>query len=147
MEAAKSATAKLGLLYDYYGVNSATELDAAFEAIALSKADAILAFAGTIAALHADRFAAFAARSRIPTASAWADFAEKGNLMTYGPVLRESFVNLAGIVDRILKGANPADIPVEQPTKIELVINMKTAKLLGLAIPPAIRARVDRVIE
>ena len=147
VEAAKSATAKLGLLYDYYGVNSASELDAAFEAIALSKADAILAFAGTIAALHADRFAAFAARSRIPTASAWADFAEKGNLMTYGPVLRESFVNLAGIVDRILKGANPADIPVEQPTKLELVINMKTAKLLGLAIPPAIRARIDRVIE
>ena len=147
LEAAKSATAKLGLLHHYYGVNSASELDAAFEAIALSKADAILAFAGTIASLHADRFAAFAARSRIPAVSAWADFAEKGNLMTYGPVLRESFVSLAGIVDRILRGANPADIPVEQPTRLELVINMKTAKVLGLAIPQAILVRADRVID
>ena len=147
LEAAKSATAKLGLLHRYYGVNSVSELDAAFAAIALSKADAILAFAGTIAALHAERFAAFAARSRIPSVSAWADFAEKGNLMTYGPVLRESFVSLAGIVDRILKGANPADIPVEQPTRLELVINMKTAKALGLTIPNSILVRADRIIE
>ena len=67
--------------------------------------------------------------------------------MTYGPVLRESFVSLAGIVDRILKGANPADIPVEQPTRLELVINMKAAKVLGLAIPQAILVRADRTIE
>ena len=67
--------------------------------------------------------------------------------MTYGPVLRESFVSLAGIVDRILKGANPADIPVEQPTRLELVINMKTAKALGLAIPQSILVRADRMIE
>ena len=67
--------------------------------------------------------------------------------MTYGPVLRESFVNLAGIVDRILKGANPADIPVEQPTRLEFVINMKTAKALGLAIPQSILVRADRTIE
>ena len=113
LDAAKAATAKLGLLHHYYGVHTAVELDAAFEAIAQSKADAILAFAGTVAALYADRFAAFTARSGIPAVSSWAAFAEKGNLMTYGPVLRESFVSLAGIVDRILKGANPADIPVE----------------------------------
>ncbi|MEO8133419.1 MAG: ABC transporter substrate-binding protein [Betaproteobacteria bacterium] len=147
LEAARTSATKLGLLHQYYGANTVAELDAAFEAIALWKADAILAFAGTVAALHADRFAAFAIRNRIPTVSAWADFAERGNLMTYGPVLRESFVSLAGIVDRILKGANAADIPVEQPTKLEFVINMKTAKALGLAIPQSILVRADRMIE
>ena len=130
LDAAKTAAAKLGLLHHYYGAHTAAELDAAFEAIAQSKADAILAFAGSITSLHADRFAAFSVRSGIPAVSAWAAFAEKGNLMTYGPVLRESFVSLAGIVDRILKGAKPAEIPVEQPTKFELVLNLKTANAL-----------------
>lgn len=147
LEAARTTAVKLGLLHQYYGANTVAELDAAFEAIALWKADAILVFAGTVAALYADRFAAFAIRHRMPTVSAWADFAEKGNLMTYGPLLRESFVSLAGVVDRILKGANPADIPVEQPTRLEFVINMKTAKSLGLAIPQSILARADRIIE
>ena len=147
LDAAKTAAAKLGLLHHYYGAHTAAELDAAFEAIAQSKADAILAFAGSITSLHADRFAAFTVRSGIPAVSAWAVFAEKGNLMTYGPVLRESFVSLAGIVDRVLKGTKPADIPVERPTKFELVINMKAAKALGIAIPQSVLVRADRLIE
>ena len=147
LDAAKAAAAKLGLLHQYYGANTATELEAAFEAIAQSKADAILAFAGSITSLHADRFAAFTVRSGIPAVSAWATFAEKGNLMTYGPVLRESFVSLAGIVDRILKGAKPADVPVEQPTKFELVLNLKTANALGVRIPQSVILQADRLIE
>ena len=127
LEAARTAAERIGLLHQYYGVSSVAELDAALEAIAQWKADAILAFAGGIVTTSADRIAAFATRHRIPAVSAWAVFAEKGNLMTYGPVLRDSYERLATFVDRILKGANPADMPVERPSKFELVINMKAA--------------------
>ena len=147
LEAAATAAKRFGLQHRYYGANTAAELDAAFEAIGQWKADAILAFAGGITAAHPDRFAAFSARRRIPAVSAWAVFAEKGNLMTYGPVLRESYVRLASYVDRILKGAKPEDMPVEQPTKLELVINMRAAKSLGIAIPQSMLLRADRLIE
>jgi putative ABC transport system substrate-binding protein len=147
LEAATTAAEKLGLQHRYHGANTADELDAAFEAIAQWNADAIFAFAGGITAAHPDRFASFSARRRIPAVSAWAVFAEKGNLMTYGPVLRESYVRLASYVDRVLNGAKPADMPVERPTKFELVINMKAAKALGIAIPPSVLLRADRLIE
>ena len=147
LEATTTAAEKLGLQHRYYGANTAAELDAAFEAIAQWNADAILAFAGGIAAAYPDRFAAFSARRRIPAASAWAVFAEKGNLMTYGPVLRESYVRLASYVDRVLKGEKPADMPVERPAKFELVINMKVAKTLGITIPQSMLVRADRLIE
>jgi putative tryptophan/tyrosine transport system substrate-binding protein len=74
-------------------------------------------------------------------------FAERGNLMTYGPVLRESYARLASFVDRIIKGAKPAEMPVERPTKFELVINLKAAKALGIDIPQRVLVRADRVIE
>ena len=74
-------------------------------------------------------------------------FAEQGNLMTYGPVLRESYARLASFVDRVLKGAKPADMPVERPTKFELVINIKAAKALGIGIPQSVLLRADRLIE
>jgi putative ABC transport system substrate-binding protein len=141
------AAAKLGLEHRYWGANSVDELDAAFEAIAQWKADAIHGIAGRIVVANAERFAAFAARSRIPTVSSWAVVAERGNLMTYGPVLRESFARLASFVDRVLKGAKPAEMPVERPTKFELVVNLKAAKALGIAIPQSILLRADRVIE
>ncbi len=147
LKAATTTAEKFGLQHRYHGANTAAELDAAFEAIAQWNADAILAFAGGITAAHPDRFATFSARRRIPAVSAWAVFAEKGNLMTYGPVLRESYVRLASYVDRILKGAKPADMPVEQPTKVELVINMRTANLLGVAVPRSLLLRADRLIE
>lgn len=147
LEAATTAAEKLGLQHRYHGVNTAAELDAAFEAIAQWNADGILAFAGGITVAHPDRFASFSARRRIPAVSAWGMFAEKGNLLTYGPILEESYVRLASFVDRILKGAKPADMPVEQPAKLELVINMKSAKALGIAIPPSVLLRADRLIE
>ena len=147
LEAASTAATKLGLAHQYYGANTAAELDLAFEAITQWKADAMLVFAGGLASAQGERFASFALRSRIPAVSAWAVFAEQGNLMTYGPVLRESVERLASFVDRILHGAKPADMPVELPTKFEMVINMKTAKTLGVPIPHAVLLRADRVIE
>lgn len=147
LEAAKNAAEKLGLQHRYWGVNTAPELDAALEALAQWNADAILVFAGAISTSYPDRIAAFAARSRIPAFSSWADFAERGNVMCYGPVLKECYARLASFVERILKGGKPAEMPVERPTKFELVVNLKAAKAVGVAIPQGILLRADRVIE
>jgi ABC transporter substrate binding protein len=91
--------------------------------------------------------AEFAAKYRIPTISGWEDFAVDGNLMTYGPNLQDAGRHVATYVDKVLKGAKPADLPVEQPRKPQLVINLKTAKALGLTIPPSLLLRADRVVE
>ena len=147
LEAASSAAKKLGLDHRYWGVNTAPELDAALESLAQWKADAMLVFAGAISTAYPDRIAAFAVRSRIPAFSSWAEFAEKGNVMTYGPILKECYARLASFVDRILKGAKPADLPVERPTKFELVINMKAAKALGMVVAQSTLLRADRLIE
>ena len=93
------------------------------------------------------RLAELAARSRVPAIYAVKDFAEAGGLMAYGVDLHESFRRAAAYVDKILKGAKPGDLPVEQPTKFELVINLKTAKALGLTIPPSLLGQADQVIE
>jgi putative ABC transport system substrate-binding protein len=82
----------------------------------------------------------------MPAVSAWASFAERGNLMTYGPVLQESLTRLATIADRVLRGAKAADMPVELPTRIELVVNTKAARSLGVEVPRSLLVRADRVI-
>ena len=90
---------------------------------------------------------ALAATSRLPGMYGWAAFPEAGGLMSYGPDFRDMYRRAAVFVDKILKGAKPADLPVEQPSKFELVINLKTAKALGLTIPPSLLQRADQVIE
>jgi putative ABC transport system substrate-binding protein len=147
LEAAGDAAQKLGLEYRYFGANSATEVDTALEDAKQWNAQAILAFAGGIAPRYADRFAAFSMRHRIPAFSSWADFAAMGNLMTYGPVLQECYARLATFVDRMLKGAKPADMPVERPTMFELVVNLKAARAIGIVVPQSILLRADRIIE
>ena len=94
-----------------------------------------------------ERIAKFAVKNRTPAISGWASFADDGNLMTYGPNLRDSYKRLAYYVDRILKGTKPAALPVELPMKIELVINLRAAKQLGLTISQSVLYRADRVIK
>ena len=93
------------------------------------------------------RLADFAAKSRLPAISMFRDFAEAGGLMAYGPIFTDMLHRVGTVIDKILKGAKPADVPIERPTKFELVINLKTAKVLGLTIPQSLLVRADQLIE
>jgi putative ABC transport system substrate-binding protein len=128
-------------------VSHVEELDVAFAQAARARADAMLVSAHSFFNVHRDRLLALAARHRLPTLYAFRDFVEAGGLMCYGADMKDVYRRLASYVDRILQGADPADLPVEQPTKFELVINLKTAKALGLTIPPSLLARADEVIK
>ncbi len=124
-----------------------SEIDKAFAAITTERADAVIVLADTILVNHRTRIADHAVRRRLPTMFGVSEHAEAGGLLVYGPSLSDGFRRAATYVDKIRKGAAPADLPVEQPAKFELVINVKTAKALGLTIPPALLQRADQVIE
>jgi putative ABC transport system substrate-binding protein len=124
-------------------VNGADELDSAFAAMKENTVDAVI----VQPSLPRMRIADLALKNRIPAISPTGAFAAEGGLAVYGASRAEMMRKTAGYVDKILKGSKPADLPVEQPTKFELVINLKTAKALGLTIPPTIIARADEVIE
>jgi putative ABC transport system substrate-binding protein len=147
LRVSQAAAKSLGLSVAYFPFKSAQELEDALAAVPKSRSEAIVAFPDAIMMRYSARFAAFSEKTRIPAISGWAQFAEGGNIMTYGPVLRDGFRRLAYFVDRILKGAKPSDLPVELPKSVELVVNLKAAKALGMAIPQSIRVRADRVIE
>src|SRR5262249_1753010 len=115
--------------------------------LARDRVPAILVFPSILIYRQRKAIAEFAIKQRIPTMSGWKDFAIDGNLMTYGPDIREAWRHVATYVDKILKGSKPADLPVEEPTKLELAINLRTAKAIGLTIPPTVLARADAVIE
>ena len=146
-DAAEAAAKALGLTPHYFPVRSEAELDAALKAIALARDEAIVAFADGFTMGFAGRIADASLQYRIPAIDGWAPFARAGNFMTYGPVVEDVYRRLATYVDRILKGAKPADLPIELPTKVELVINLKTAKALGIAVPQALLLRADEVIR
>jgi putative ABC transport system substrate-binding protein len=106
----------------------------------------LLVFPDGVMVANAARIARFAAERRIASVSGWATFPENGFLLSYGPNLRDSYKDLARFADRILRGARPADLPVELPRTVELVVNNRTANALGLKIPQSIALRADRVI-
>ena len=147
LKAAQEAATRLGLSYRYFPVRGESEVEQALAAIADGRDQAILAFADGFIMSFAERIAAFSITHKVAAVSGWALFVQRGNLMSYGPVIEETYRHLAVYVDKIFKGAKPADLPVELPTKVELVINVKTAKALGLTLPQSLLLRADEVIQ
>jgi putative ABC transport system substrate-binding protein len=141
------AAPKLGLAPQSVTVGAPEDVAAALAAIAGGLAEAIIVDPDQATGFHRAEIIAFAAANRLPLISVFRGYPEAGALASYGPKLRDIWRRAATYVDKILKGARPADLPVEQPTTFELVINLKTAKALGLTIPPALLARADEVIE
>jgi putative ABC transport system substrate-binding protein len=143
----EEAAQRLGLSIDHFATGNRTELDAALDKIAAGPAQAISVFADGFAIQNRQRIADFGLSHRMPVISGWAVFAQSGALCTYGPRLSDSYRRLAYYVDRVLKGTLPAELPIERPTKFELVINSKTAKALNLTIPVSVLVRADTVID
>jgi len=131
----------------FHAESQPPDLTPAFAAVTRERADAIFAASTPSNYNYRRTIAEFAAKNRLPASYAFREGADDGGLMSYGPSQADVWTRAAGYVDKILKGAKPADLPIEQPTKFELVINLKTAKALGLTIPPSLLARADQVIE
>jgi putative tryptophan/tyrosine transport system substrate-binding protein len=138
---------RLGLTIRYYPTPTYEKLNGAFAEMATDPPQAISVFSDGFAVQNRQSIIDFATSQRAPVIAAWAIFARSGALCSYGPRLSESYRRLAYYVDRILKGAKPADLPIEQPTKFETVINQRTAKALGLTIPQSLLVSADEVIE
>ena len=145
LAAAQAAATQLGLALHYCPVTTEAELEAALSDIAAQRDDAIVAFADGFTMGFAGRIAAFGLQHRIPAVNGWAPFARAGNLAIYGPVIADVYRRLALYVDKIRKGAKPADLPVELPTRVELVVNRRTARAMGLVVPATVLARADEV--
>jgi putative ABC transport system substrate-binding protein len=141
--AARSLAVRLQLLE----VRGADAFDRAFSAVSRERSDALLVLADPAFVFHRTRIVEFANQNRLPAMYPHREYAEAGGLMAYGTELRDNYRRAATYVDKILKGAKAADLPVEQPTKFELVINVKAAKVLGLTIPQSLLLRADQVIE
>lgn len=147
LQVAQAGASELGMVLRYFPVRSEAELERALADIAGGRDESILAFADAFIMSYAERISAFSLKQRLPAISGWAVFAERGNVLTYGPVISDCYRRVASYVDRIHKGANPGDLPIELPTKLELVINLKSAKAIGLRIAPSLLVRADKVIE
>ena len=141
------AARSLGVYLQLLEARGPNEFDGAFVAMAKERVGALLVVSDSMFNLHRTRLADLAARSRLPAAYGVRESVEAGGLMSYGPSFLDFYRRSAIYVDKILKGAKPADLPVEQPTKFELVINVKTAKALGLTIPPSLMQRADEIIQ
>ena len=144
---AKVAAESLKMQLQFLEARAPSDFTRAFSAMTRERAGGVLIIVSSMFYAERTRIAELAAQSRVPSIYGLKEFAEAGGLMTYGIDVHESFRRAAAYVDKILKGAKPADLPVEQPTKFELAINLKTAKALGLTIPPSLLARADEVIQ
>jgi ABC-type uncharacterized transport system substrate-binding protein len=142
------AAAAFGVKLQYLDVLGSKEIETAFRAAVKGRADAVVMMvAGAVAAAHRTQVVDLAVKSRLPAIYPQTEYMEAGGLIYYGTNTPDLFRRAAIYVDKILKGAKPADLPVEQPKKFELVINLKAAKQIGLTIPPNVLARADRVIK
>ncbi|MCK1412975.1 ABC transporter substrate-binding protein [Bradyrhizobium sp. CW4] len=145
-EEAPSAARKLGVALPIVEATADEELDIAFASAAAQHADAIIVFGDVLIIRQAPRVIALAAKHHLPAMHFFRQFAD-GGLVVYGPDIFDLLRRAGGYVDKILKGIKPPELPVEQPTRFELVINMKTARALGLTVPPSLLIRADEVIE
>jgi putative ABC transport system substrate-binding protein len=136
-----------GLQLHVLKARSESEIDTAFASLVQLHAGALVVGADPFLSSRREQIVALASRRAVPSIYAWREFAALGGLISYGPSLTSAFRLVGAYAGKVLKGAKPADLAVEQPTKFELVINLKTAKALGLTIPPSLLQRVDQVIE
>jgi ABC-type uncharacterized transport system substrate-binding protein len=147
MREMEKAARALGVRLHPVEVSGSRDLEAAFQAVLKAGASALITLDDTLIFTHRGRIVKLAEESRLPAVYGFKEFADAGGLMSYAPNLVETYRRTATYVDKILKGGRPGDLPIEQPTKFELVINLKTAKALGLTIPPSLLARADQIIE
>jgi len=147
LKEADTAARALGMRPQFVEARGPGNFDGAFSDMTRAHADALAVLTSSMFFGQRRRLVDLAAKNRLPTVYPWREAVDAGGLMAYGPDLADLLRRVATYVDKILKGAKPGDLPVEQPTKFELVINLKTAKALGLTIPPSLLARADQVIE
>ena len=147
LRATRAAATKLGLTLKLMEVRNADDLARTFAVLEKERTDALTMLFDALTSGYRGLVADFAKKHKLPTVFGATEFAEAGGLMSYAPNISEGFRRAATYVDKILKGAKPADLPIEQPTKFELVINLKTAKAIGLTIPQSVLLRADQVIE
>jgi putative ABC transport system substrate-binding protein len=142
----REAARALGVAVRIVEIRAPSDFDHALAALARDRPEALVLPADTLIHGQRARIAEFALKQRLPSVAAWREFADAGGLMVYGVSIPDIFRRSVGYIDKILKGAKPADLPVEQPTKFEFVLNLKTAKALALTIPPSVLLRADEVI-
>jgi putative ABC transport system substrate-binding protein len=143
----EAAARRLGVHIQSLEARRPEDFDGAFQSATQGRAEALMVVSSRFMNLSRSRILEFVSKQRIPLVTGWGPWVRAGGLLSYGPDLDALMKRAASHVDKILKGAKPADLPIEQPTKFELVINLKTAKALGLTIPPSILLRADQVIE
>jgi putative ABC transport system substrate-binding protein len=143
----QAAAGALGLQLHSQDVRGPQDFEGAFALTAQARPDALLVVGDALLAMHRPQIVEFATQQHLPSVLTGREWVVAGGLMSYGSSVRDRFRRAAYYVDRILKGAKPADLPVEQPTKFELVINLKTAQALGLTIPTTLLFRADEVLK
>jgi len=143
----EAAARRLGVALQSYEVRNADDLARTLEGMSRQRPDAVIMFFDPLTSGYRVIISDFALKNRLPTIFGAREFAAAGGLMSYGPNIPELFRRAAVYVDKILKGAKPRDLPIEQPTKFELIVNLKTAKALGLTIPPSVLIRADQVVQ
>lgn len=146
-DATEQAAQKLGIELIYVPFVGARELDVALTTLANARADAMLVFPEGATMVHRAKLAEFAVAQKLPSMFGWSEYCDAGGLLSYGANQRATYLRLATFADRILRSENPANLPVEQPTNFELVVNLKTAKALGIEVPTSILLSASRTIE